>query len=135
MLPPPTTTEEVGRGRSDTEGLVVVVVVVVGGRGRAASRPGGAACCCWCWEEEEAAEEEEGPGGGRLGGGIDVSMVGSARAGDGAWAATGVAGAGDRLSMGANRATEAAAVEAASLLRPCCWSLLRDGMVLVFGCV
>lgn len=40
-------------------------------------------------------------------------MVGSARAGDGAGAGTGVAGAGDTLSIGANLATEAEA----SLLR------------------
>lgn len=52
-----------------------------------------------------------------------MSIVGSARAGDGAGAGTGVAGAGDTLSIGANLATEAEA----SLLRA--WSLLRGGMV------
>lgn len=70
----------------------------------------------------------EVPGGGKLGGGIDVSMVGSASAGDGAGAgaATGVVGAGDTLSMGANLATEAEA----SLLRA--WSLLRDGIARLY---
>lgn len=65
----------------------------------------------------------EVPGGGKLGGGIEVSMVGSASAGDGAGAASGVTGAGDTSSMGANLATEAET----SLLRA--WSLLRDGIV------
>lgn len=67
------------------------------------------------------------PGGGRLGGGMDVSMVGFARPGDGCGMEV---AAGEPSSMGANLAAEAAAGAEASLLRA--ESLLRDDMVRVY---
>lgn len=63
------------------------------------------------------------PGGGRLGGGIEVSMVGFARPGDG----VGIGVADEPSSIGANLTAEAEG----SPLRA--WSLLRDDIVRLLG--